>query len=143
VRAASVRGLAGSNLQALLQGADAVAAFRDRYPELLERLSYDLFNTNDLELGFSILWHLCNGCKPEFFQLKSMQKRQDFLEQTRANPDTPTLEAKWRERGSSKCALRPLDQHATRRTRAANALHTRRTSHPRAMIQVHRHGHLA
>ena len=127
VRAASVRGLAGSNLRALLQGADAVAAFRDRYPELLERLSYDLFNTNDLELGFSILWQLCNGCKPEFFQLKSMQKRQDFLEQTRANPDTP-LEAKRRKRGSSKCALPPLDQHATHAHATPHALHTRQTS---------------
>jgi hypothetical protein len=141
VRAASVQGLAGSNLRALLQGADAVAAFRDRYPELLERLSYDVFNTNDLELGFSILWQRCNGCKLEFFQLKSMQKRQDFLEQTRADPDIP-LEAKRRKRGEGKYAPARLSSTPRAAQRAAHTLHLtpshRRSGTPARSYRVSR-----
>ena len=103
VRAGCVRGFAGSNLRALLQGADAVAAVRDAYPELTALLSMDTFNTNDLELGFSLLWQMCNGCKPEFFQMEKMGRRIEYLEQLQMDSDLP-IECKRRKKKAGKCA---------------------------------------
>jgi len=101
VRAASVQGFAGSNLQAMLQGADAYAAFRDRYPELLLTISMEIFNTNDLELGFSLLWQACNGCKPEVVQLEAQGRRLEFLEDISMDPDVP-IEIKRRKKAAGK-----------------------------------------
>jgi hypothetical protein len=110
VRAASVQGFAGSNLQAMLQGADAYAAFRDRYPELLLTISMEIFNTNDLELGFSLLWQACNGCKPEVVQLEAQGRRLEFLEDISMDPDVP-IEIKRRKKAAGKCAAARPAQH--------------------------------
>jgi hypothetical protein len=106
VREASVQGFAGSNMQAMLECADAYAAFRDRYPELLEKISMEIFNTNDLELGFSLLWQACNGCKPEVVQLQAQSRRLEFLEDISMDPDVP-IEIKQRKKAAGKCVPPP------------------------------------
>ena len=86
------------HLEALLQIGDAAAAFRDRFPGF--NFSYDMLNTNNLELGFSLLWQYCNGSKPELVQLLSQGLRLDCLEAVRSEGVIHTVK---RKKATGKC----------------------------------------
>ena len=89
VRAASVGGLAGTNLRALLEAADVHAGFRERYgPVLASHLCQKVGNTDNLELGFAIIVRLLPGfAKGEFEQMLKQSARGDFLERLKNDPE--------------------------------------------------------
>ena len=89
VRAASVQGLAGQNMTALLEGADTRFAFRHRYGEAMARwLNEKVSNTDNLEHGFGVGVQLNGGVKGEFDQMAASMVRADFYEQLKNDRST-------------------------------------------------------
>ena len=113
VRAGHVQGLVGGNVRAMLTHGSWLCAFDERYPALAPFLSMDTTNTNDLELGFSLIWSACNGCKPEFFQTERSSRRIEALEMIRSNDDIK-FEARRRGKQAGKYSASVQQREAAR-----------------------------
>ena len=82
VRSGAMRGLAGTNLRAMLEGADVVAALRvGNSAAVFETMNLKLTNTDHVEFSFSVLSKLGGGFKGELDQACQTFRRADIASQ--------------------------------------------------------------